>query len=106
MEKVARRAAVNSAVSRRIPDRAKRIRNDRSGRKALQAFVDDSIAIAFKVVAAENLKTDSAMIHEAVGLLLRSYGKEIPSDLESKLLDEGLYEHFKAAVNVRVAAPR
>jgi hypothetical protein len=93
-------------MGRRGPKkRVKRPRHDRYGRKPLQAFVDDSIAIAFKVVGAENLKTDSAMMHEAIGLLLRSYGKEIPADLRTKLMDEGLYDHYVAAVKVKAAVP-
>jgi hypothetical protein len=63
------------------------------------------VAVAFKVVAAENLKSDAAMIHEAVGLLLRSYGKEIPPALRARLVHDGLYGHFAATVGPKAAAP-
>ena len=64
------------------------------------AHVQKSVVRAFKIVAAEELLTSEALIHEALATLLASYGKPLPEELEQKLQEDGVYAHFQSKMKL------
>jgi hypothetical protein len=67
-------------------------RSDRSGKRIIASHFEIEIVRAFKMLAAEQLKTTDGMLHKAVELVLKEYKKPIPTVLSHKLKKLGFPE--------------
>lgn len=72
------------------PDHNAQARDDRANTHLVAAHVDTDAYREFKILAAEELRTTDAMVHEAIALLFAKYKKPIPPPISRKLKQLGI----------------
>ena len=69
---------------------ARRARPYLEGKSLLAAHIDKDVHRAFRILAAEQGASNSAMLHKALARLFESYGKPVPRGVRRKLHESGL----------------
>ena len=67
-------------------------RTDRVDKHNVSAHVETAAYREFKLLAAEQLKTTDALVHEALALLFGKYGRPVPPPIAKKLKRLGIAE--------------
>ena len=62
--------------------------SSREGKRLLATHVNDAVLRAVKMLAAEQGTTNSALLHEAVGLLLTAHNKSVPYEIDAELVSQ------------------
>lgn len=75
--------------------RARDARLDRVNKHLLATHFETEIYRDFKVLAAEQLQTTDALLHEAVALLLAAYKRPLRDSLLRKLKAAGLSKNIR-----------
>jgi hypothetical protein len=63
-------------------------RHDREGKRLVAFHAHEPVHRAVRTLAAEQGTTNTALLYEAVGLLLTAHGKPLPSEIEAVLADQ------------------
>lgn len=63
-------------------------RPDREGKRLVAFHAHEPVHRAVKILAAEQGTTNTALLYEAVGLLLTAHGKTLPSEIETELAEQ------------------